>query len=162
MVRPLFVNLVINDGRRESIVLPLADQPSTDGDRLVKESQIQTAIEQYLRILEQNGRLVYIKNNSGAYRTGTGGFVRFGRSGSSDFLLFVDQGRCIHLEVKAEKGRQSKSQRDYQRLVERLGHKYLVVRSRKEVASLFDGTGFVPDDDLDLQPIEDQDQMELF
>ena len=99
MVRPLFVNLVINDGRRESIVLPLADQPSTDGDRLVKESQIQTAIEQYLRILEQNGRLVYIKNNSGAYRTGTGGFVRFGRSGSSDFLLFVDQGRCIHLEV---------------------------------------------------------------
>ena len=133
-----------------------------DGDHLVKESQIQTAIEQYLRILEQNGRLVYIKNNSGAYRTGTGGFVRFGRSGSSDFLLFVDQGRCIHLEVKAEKGRQSKSQRDYQRLVERLGHRYLLVRSVREVASLFDGTGFVPDDDLDLQPIDDQDQLELF
>ena len=162
MVRPLFVNLVINDGQLGCIVVRLADQPFMDGDHLVKESQIQTAIEQYLRILEQNGRLVYIKNNSGAYRTGTGGFVRFGRSGSSDFLLFVDQGRCIHLEVKAEKGRQSKSQRDYQRLVERLGHKYLVVRSLKEVASLFDGTGFVPDDDLDLQPIEDQDQMELF
>ena len=128
----------------------------------MKESQIQTAIEQYLRVLEQNGRLVYIKHNSGAYRTGTGGFVRFGRSGSSDFLLFVDHGRRIHIKKKAEKGRQSKSQRDYQRLVERLGHKYLVVRSLKEVASLFDGTGFVPDDDLDLQPIDDQDQLELF
>ena len=128
----------------------------------MKESQIQTAIEQYLRVLEQNGRLVYIKNNSGAYRTGTGGFVRFGRSGSSDFLLFVSEGRCIHLEVKAEKGRQSKSQRDYQRLVERLGHRYLVVRSVKEVASLFDGTGLVPEPDLGLEPIDDQDQMELF
>ena len=40
MVRPLLVNLVINDGRRDCIVVRLAEHPSRDGDRLVKESQV--------------------------------------------------------------------------------------------------------------------------
>ena len=106
-----------------------------------KESQIQTAIEDYLRLMERGGHLAYIKNNTGAYKTEKGGYVRFGRAGSSDFLLFLAGGNCIHLEVKAASGRQSKSQKEYQVMMEGLGHRYLVVRSVGEVAALFDGTG---------------------
>ena len=108
---------------------------------LVKESQIQSAIEDYLRLMERGGRLAYIKNNTGAYKTERGGYVRFGRAGSSDFLLFLHGGGCIHLEVKTSSGRQSKSQKEYQQMMEGLGHRYLVVRSVAEVAALFDGTG---------------------
>ncbi|MDP6999842.1 MAG: hypothetical protein QF569_27550 [Candidatus Poribacteria bacterium] len=103
-----------------------------------KESQVQSAIEDYLKLLERGGRCAYIKNNSGAYKTERGGFVRFGRAGSPDFLLFLDGGRCWHLEVKTAKGRQSKSQKDYQLMVEELGHLYLIVRSVGEVVELFE------------------------
>ena len=103
-----------------------------------KESQIQSAIEDYLRLMERGGRLAYIKNNSGAYKTERGGYVRFGRAGSPDFLLFLDGGRCWHLEVKTKTGRQSKSQKEYQAMVEALGHRYLIVRSVGEVVELFE------------------------
>ena len=91
--------------------------------------------------MERGGRLAYIKNNTGAYKTERGGYVRFGRAGSSDFLLFLHGGGCIHLEVKTSSGRQSKSQKEYQAMMEGLGHRYLVVRSVGEVAALFDGSG---------------------
>ena len=64
--------------------------------------------------------------------------MRFDRAGSPDFLLFLDGGRCWHLEVKTASGRQSKSQKDYQLMVEGLGHRYLIVRSVDEVVKLFE------------------------
>ena len=110
----------------------------TKKDWTAKESQVQSAIEDYLKLLESGGRCAYIKNNSGAYKTERGGFVRFGRAGSPDFLLFLDGGRCWHLEVKTKTGRQSKSQKEYQAMVEELGHRYLIVRSLGEVVELFE------------------------
>ena len=101
------------------------------------ESELQTSIEKYLKLLEQAGRVVYIKNNSGAYKTAAGGFVRFGRSGSPDFLLFLPQGRCLHLEVKSYRGKLSQSQQDYQKLMTEIGHRYVIVRSLSEVERLF-------------------------
>jgi hypothetical protein len=102
----------------------------------MKESLIQTVIEQYLCLMENMGKLVYTKNNSGAVKTQRGGFVRFGKAGSPDFLIFLKDGKCLHLEVKNEKGRQADSQKDFQKKVEALGHRYIIVRSVDEVVKL--------------------------
>ena len=99
----------------------------------MKESQIQTAIEQVLRVYEKSGSCVYIKNNTGAHKTDHGAFIRFGKVGSSDFLLFLQGGQTVFLEVKTPKGRQNDNQKDFQRRVEQLGHSYFVVRSAREV-----------------------------
>src|SRR5512147_2547800 len=98
----------------------------------MKESIIQTSIERYLIRLEKMGKILYIKNNSGAYAV-KGRYVRFGKRGSSDFLVFYEDGRTLHLEVKNEKGKQSAFQKAYQESCEKLGHEYVVVRSLEEV-----------------------------
>ena len=98
------------------------------------ESQLQTAIESLLRIYEKRGALVYIKNNTGAIKTGKR-FVRFGKKGSSDFLLFMS-GATYFLECKTKTGRQSQDQKDFQRRVEKLGFQYLIVRDVKSVYQL--------------------------
>jgi len=100
------------------------------------ESAIQTAIQDYLQLLENQGRLVYIKNNSGAIpvqgKFGRQRFVRFGKKGSSDFLAFMN-GYTLFLEVKAPKGRQSKFQKAFQQMVEGQGFEYHIVYSVDEV-----------------------------
>ncbi len=104
--------------------------------RKIPEKQIQTAIEQYLGILEKRKLLVYIKNNSGGLKTENGSFIRFGKAGSPDFLLFLTGGQTIHLEIKTPKGRLSESQKRYQDQVEALGHQYMVVRNVNDLNKL--------------------------
>ena len=73
----------------------------------MKESLIQNAIEAYLSLLENQNKLVYLKNNSGAFQTRQGGFYRMGKRGSADFIVFINNGQTLHLEVKNEKGKQN-------------------------------------------------------
>jgi hypothetical protein len=101
----------------------------------MKESQIQTAIEQYLRLMENMGQLVYIKQNSGATKIGER-FIRYGKAGAPDFMVYLLDGRCVHLEVKNEKGKQNPNQLEYQAKIEKLGHRYCIVRSVDEVENL--------------------------
>jgi len=69
-------------------------------------------------------------------QTSQGRYIRFGKRGSSDFLIFLNGGRTIHLEVKNEKGRQTTTQLEYEIKVKQLGHQYNVVRSVDEVQTL--------------------------
>lgn len=98
----------------------------------IKESLIQTAIEQYLKYQENLGKLIYIKNNTGAFQTQGGGFYRMGKAGSPDFFIFYGNGGVLHLEVKNEKGKLNKNQEAYKKDIEKLGHNYLIVRSVDE------------------------------
>lgn len=66
-----------------------------------------------------------------------GRFLRFGKKGSSDFLVYIQNGITIHLEVKNEKGKLSEAQEDFRDRVNSLGHVYRVVRSYKEFDDLF-------------------------
>ena len=102
----------------------------------IKESQTQTAIEQYLRMLESLGRLTYIKNNSGRFMNPQGRVYRMGKPGSPDFLIFLPKGKTLHLEVKTPKGRQSTFQKDYEVRIRSLGHDYRVVTSVDQVEPL--------------------------
>ena len=105
----------------------------------MKEAPIQTAIEVYLRSQENQGNLVYIKNNSGAIPIKVKGkgnrYVRFGKKGSSDFLVFK-KGRTLFLEVKTETGKQSANQKFFQSIVEAQSFRYEIVRSRKEAKNI--------------------------
>ena len=95
------------------------------------EKNIQAASEEMLVAFERRKSLVYIKNNSGATKV-ENSFIRFGKSGSADFLVFLNGGHTLHMEVKTAKGKQTQNQIDYQERVESLGHTYRVVRSVKE------------------------------
>ena len=101
----------------------------------MKESQLQSAIEDMLKIYEKVKSLIYIKNNSGATKVGDS-FIRFGKAGSPDFLVFLKGGRTLHLECKVGKNRQTANQKAYQQQCEKLGHIYQVVKSIKEVQEL--------------------------
>jgi deoxycytidylate deaminase len=102
----------------------------------VRESYIITAINHYLELLENQGRLVFFRNNSGALINQHGRFIRFGKAGAPDFMVYLLDGRCVHLEVKNEKGKQSPNQLEYQAKIEKLGHRYCIVRSVDEVEIL--------------------------
>lgn len=71
------------------------------------------------------------RNNTGATRIGDGRsarFVRYGLPGSAD-IIGVCQGRFIAIEVKTRTGRQSDTQREFQRHVEQHGGVYVLARS---------------------------------
>lgn len=104
----------------------------------MKESQIQTQIETYLKYLGNEGKLVYLKNNSGSMTSRDGRFIRFGKKGTSDFIVFLIDGITLHIEVKNEKGRQSEAQKEMETKLKKLGHDYRIVRSLSEVQSILD------------------------
>jgi hypothetical protein len=102
----------------------------------MKESAIITAINHYLNYLENQGKLVFIRNNSGAFINPRGNFFKMGRPGSPDFFIFLKDGKSLHLEVKNEKGRQNIRQINYEMKITNLGHRYCIVRSVDEVERL--------------------------
>lgn len=89
------------------------------------------------QILLAIGSLPWLKvwrNNSGALYDRTGKLVKFGLAGSADIIGIVKpHGRFLAIEVKAEKGRQSESQRNFQRMVEGMGGVYVLARSVEDV-----------------------------
>ena len=56
------------------------------------------------------------------------------RAGFPDLILLVPKGQCpfLGIELKASKGRQSEAQKAYQEEFERMGAKYVVIRSVEE------------------------------
>ena len=102
----------------------------------MKESIIQKAIEHYLQLLENQGKLIYIKNNSGSFKTEQGGFYRMGKKGSSDFIVATKDAKTLWIEVKNEKGKQNENQIEFQSKIEKLGHIYFIVRSVEDVQEI--------------------------
>lgn len=102
----------------------------------MKESGIITAIAQYLQYQENLGRLVFIRNNSGAFINPRGNFFKMGKAGSPDFIIFICNGKCLHVEVKNEKGKLNENQIEYSLKIKELDHQYFIVRSVDDVESL--------------------------
>lgn len=55
-------------------------------------------------------------------------------AGVSDLILVQDE--IIYVEVKTHNGTQSKNQKEFQKRVEALGHKYKIVRSLEQFKSI--------------------------
>lgn len=87
------------------------------------EKDTQRAILDYLALRG----ICHYRQNSGAYRTEHGGFVRFGSKGAPDIVCVI-QGRYIGIEVKDIKGRLNENQQAFKESLEGAGGIYLVAR----------------------------------
>jgi hypothetical protein len=94
----------------------------------VRETDIQAAILDSLRLKG----LVFWRNNSGAFKTESGGFDRIGTPGAPDIIGCVD-GKFVGPEVTTEKGKLSEEQEAACAL---FGGAYHVVRSIDDVVAL--------------------------
>ncbi len=120
------------------------------------EADLIRAINDYLQYQRNQGKLMYIRNNTGAIPIADGKtkrrFIRFGDKGSPDFLVWkpsvrwaypthmgVDILRSMAIEVKSETGRQSKEQKIWQADFAKLGGEYFVVRSVEKVIKIIEG-----------------------
>ena len=106
----------------------------------VKESQIVTAICNYLQMLENMNKLYFIRNNTGAFAVqpvgGNRRFMRFGKSGSSDIIIYLPEGRTVFVEVKREGGKQNQNQHLFEAKIKLLGFEYYVVTDIDEVKNI--------------------------
>lgn len=60
--------------------------------------------------------------------------VEKSQHGAPDLVLVLKGGKTLWVEVKGDKGKQTKAQEEWQRTLEEYGHRYIVVRSVSEVA----------------------------
>lgn len=98
----------------------------------MKETEAQKAILDYLAIKKH----FFWRNNSGAFETKRGNFIRYGAKGSPDIFVLTDGGFLVQLEVKAPKGKLSPDQKEWKRRSEEIGAEYHVVRSIDDVQEI--------------------------
>lgn len=101
------------------------------------EKYLVKATKEYLTLLQKQGKLYYIRNNTGAIPI-NGRFVRFGNKGSSDYIIFFKDGQTVFCECKSKSksAKLSPAQEDFKNTIRALGYKFYVVRDMAEVESL--------------------------
>ena len=97
------------------------------------EKDTQKAILQYL----EAKRIFHYRNNTGAVKTESGRFIRFGNVGSPDIIAVV-KGTYIGIEVKDIKGKLSPSQIAFQKELEKAGGIYIVARDIDTIMDIFE------------------------
>ena len=104
-----------------------------------REGEIDPGVAQYL---ELRGDLLWYRNNTGGFRPVSGGFVKFGKKGSGDYIgcqarKMIDGtiwGRFVSIELKRTKGgKVSDAQREFREDVIAHGGIAVVARSIDEV-----------------------------
>jgi hypothetical protein len=101
------------------------------------ERLILKAIMNYLDILERQGKLYYIRSNSGAVRLQNGAFMKTGKVGCADIICLY-KGKFIAIEVKNEKGKQTPEQKMTGEIIDKLGGIYFVARSIDDVIRMLE------------------------
>ena len=96
------------------------------------EAEILKQISTYLDILQNQGRVVWVRHNSTRFALVKGRLrgvkMRASQIGAPDIILWGPQGTyCV--EIKTAKGILSDEQLDWQRRAELMGLQYRVVRS---------------------------------
>lgn len=103
-----------------------------------KETMIQTAIMQYLALLERAGVGYFFRNNvyqGEIYKRGrVVGYMKNDKRGSPD-IVGCYKGQFIGIEVKTETGRLSPFQKEAQLRIEKAGGRYIVARSSDDIVS---------------------------
>ena len=74
----------------------------------------------------------YWANNTGAVKTVSGHFQRYGLKGSSDIIGLTKSGRFVGIEIKTGTGRQSKDQVAFQKMIHDNLGLYFLIHSEKE------------------------------
>lgn len=89
-----------------------------------EETEIQNAIR-----VELSKIGIVRRNNVGTFYTPDGRPITIGIPGEADLTLFQKGGKVIFIETKTPTGKQSKKQKHFQNVVERLGYMYVIMRS---------------------------------
>ena len=94
------------------------------------EAAIQKVILHYLALR----KIPAWRMNSGAYKSITGTFIRYGNKGMADIIAILPpDGRWLAIEVKSEKGYLTEAQRDFALTIEKAGGISMVARSVEDV-----------------------------
>ena len=101
------------------------------------EHRLQCACVRWFRLAYPQHRHNLFAVPNGGYRTpATAAKIKAEGAlpGVSDLILLIARGgyHGLLIEMKTDKGRQSEAQREWQRLIEADGYKYVVVRSIEE------------------------------
>lgn len=97
---------------------------------MLNEAAIKKRLIDILKTFEQQGKGMYINNNSGTRfyeKNGRKYRIKFGRRGSSD-IIWIGKDKIIFIELKTEKGKLSEDQKEFGARVEELGHPYIIIR----------------------------------
>ncbi|MGN0557875.1 MAG: VRR-NUC domain-containing protein [Acutalibacteraceae bacterium] len=76
------------------------------------------------------------RNNVGTFLTAYGTPIVIGLPGEADLTLFARGGKTLFVEIKTDTGRQSKAQKHFQKTVESLGYRYVIMRSVEDAKKL--------------------------
>ena len=103
------------------------------------EKETQKACINYLQMLYNQGKLLFVRNNSfqGNFSRpdGSQGYIRNNMPGSPDLFVFVNK-ETLHLELKSSTGKQSPDQLAWEQAATKLGHKYYTIRSVEELVKV--------------------------
>lgn len=103
------------------------------------EKDIQKACIEYLQMLRNQGKLLFVRNNSfaGSFSRpdGSQGYIRNNMPGSPDLFVFI-RNETLHIECKSTTGTQSPDQKEWERKATKLNHKYYTIRSVEELAKV--------------------------
>ncbi len=105
----------------------------------VKESDIQKECLQMLQILENQGKIYFLRCNvfSGKIKRANGqdGFIKQAKAGAPDIIICV-KGKFVGFEVKTETGKQSDLQMQAESKIKRAGGLYFIVRSVNQAITI--------------------------
>ena len=103
----------------------------------IPEAQVLKTTMEYLRILENQGKLWCFRAGSGAIKTEKGNYFKTGKVGCPDIVCCLKDGRFLGLEAKSSVGgSQSPAQKEAEGRIKMLGGEYHIVRNIREVLEL--------------------------
>ena len=101
----------------------------------LRESELKSAVEDYLQLGMNQGKWIFFRLNAGDFievRGNTRRRIKGCPKGTSDFGVIqsgYDGGAwVVFLELKSDKGKQSDAQKDFQRLVQVQECDYFIIR----------------------------------
>ena len=105
---------------------------------MTEEGTLKSTVENYLQVLENQGKLIFLRLNSGDFievRGNSRRRVKGCPAGTADFEIIV--GECtIFLELKSKNGKQNKEQKLFERKVKSFGCEYHIIRSFEELENV--------------------------
>ena len=94
-------------------------------------------VNRILILLHSNQLGRYWGNATGAVKTANGHFQRYGLIGSSDIIGISNKGLFTAIEIKTgETSKQSKHQKNFEKMVKKQGGIYYLIRSEEEFDKL--------------------------
>lgn len=102
------------------------------GKNRYKDHQI--LVKKILLRLSEAGHFAWA-NNTGAVKT-ENRYIRFGLKGSPDILCLTEKGEFVAIEVKTGNAVQNRSQKNFEKAVQKRGGLYIVARSLEDIECL--------------------------